>query len=973
MYRALSCLTCQHLAWAMPLATLVGFVSCLAAFVLLRQARADAAGGPSGWIGGAGAAAGLGIWSAHFIAMLGFDSGVGIAYDLPLTGLSLVVGVVSSCLALLPALLPAVFLRGDRGAAGAGILLGLGIAAMQAIGMEGVRLPGVLTWNRPMTAIAVAVGCGLAAAALVVARRARRWPGDVAAAALLTGAIACLDAIAVADLALVPDPTLAPGGETFPRGVLALGIAVGMLTLLAIAALALLVQRLRRTNRSLRDGKRLLREKSELLDTVLETMDQGLMMVDRDGLVRVCNERAVALLGLPPGMMRALPSFTAVRHHQIAQGRFDRAPEIQRHWSHEGLSLGEAHAFEHQGPDDGVMEVRVAPLAGGGAVLTFTDISARKRAENRMAQNEARLALALDAGSDGLWDSDLVTGTAWCSDRWWQILGYRPGELQPHARTWRMLVHPEDVALTERVLADHLEGRTALYECEHRMRRSDGSWAWFLTRGRVVARAGDGTPLRFVCTQIDVSARKAAEGQIAHMARHDGLTDLPNRALFYERLEERLAELRQRRGAAAVLYLDLDRFKAVNDRLGHQAGDTVLRAVAHRIRLELGPEDAVARLGGDEFAVLVADGGDRGAVAGLARRLIAAVNAPIPYGEQRTEVGLSIGIALVPEHGNTGEEACKRADLALYRAKLEGRNTHRIYESAMDEAVAERRDLECDLRRAIEKDELTLHYQPQVTTGGRDLVGFEALVRWRHPTRGLVPPSVFVPLAEESGMILALGEWVLRAACREAATWDRPLKIAVNLSPLQFQQADLAERILSILAEAGLPPSRLELEITESVIINDMTRALNILSRLKSFGISIAMDDFGTGYSSLATLQAFPFDKIKIDRSFVGHVEGSPPAAVIVRAVLGLGRSLGMSVVAEGVETADQMQFLTNEACDEVQGYLVGRPQPIELFARYVRGDAAAADWAVDTFLQTGPRAPRQSGRPLKRAGMSGG
>ncbi len=535
-----------------------------------------------------------------------------------------------------------------------------------------------------------------------------------------------------------------------------------------------------------------------------------------------------------------------------------------------------------------------------------------------------------------------------------------------------MLVHPEDAPLTERTLEDHLEGRTALYECEHRMRRSDGTWAWLLTRGRVVARAEDGRPLRFVGTQIDISARKAAEGQIAHMARHDGLTDLPNRALFYDRLDERLGELRQRGGSAAVLCLDLDRFKAVNDRLGHLAGDTVLRAVAHRIRVEVHAEDVVARLGGDEFAVLVAEGGDLAAIEDLARRLILSVNAPIPFGEQRMEVGLSIGIALVPEHGQSGEEVFKRADLALYRAKLEGRNTHRVFESAMDEAVAERRDLECDLRDAIAANELTLHYQPQMTTGGRDLVGFEALVRWRHPTRGLVPPSVFVPLAEESGLIMALGEWVLRAACREAASWDRPLKIAVNLSPLQFQQPDLAERVLAILAEARLPPARLELEITESVIINDMARALSILRRLKSFGISIAMDDFGTGYSSLATLQAFPFDKIKIDRSFVGHVEGSPQAAVIVRAVLGLGRSLGMGVVAEGVETTDQMRFLTDEDCDEVQGYLVGRPEPIEVFAHYLRGEGAAAAWARDGQARLAPP-ERQTGRPLKRAGSNGG
>jgi diguanylate cyclase (GGDEF)-like protein/PAS domain S-box-containing protein len=919
MYRALLCLTNDHTAWAVPLAALVCWFSSLTTIYLLRKGRSQEEGGPFIWIAGAGITAGIGIWSTHFIAMLGYDPGYGIGYDLRLTFLSLVVGAVSAC----GALMLARYARSPLAAAAAGVALGAGIAAMHFTGMAGIRLPGTLGWHLPLVVAALSSGCGLAGVALFLATRPGGRLVQVPAATLLTAAIACLHFLAMAAIEITPDPSLAPEIEGFPRGVLAIGIAVGMLTVLAISALALFAEHLSRTNRTLLEGKRLLREKSDLLDTILEAMDQGLMMVDAAGRVQVRNERAAVLLGLSEAAAR-------------------------ERWAGEALSRRGAAPFEHAGPDGTVLEMRTVPMPGGGAVLTCTDITLRKRAETRIAESEARLALALDAGSDGLWDCDLATGEAWCSERWWRVLGYEPGEMEAHARTWQMLVHPEDAPLTARVLTDHLEGRAATYEAEHRMRRKDGTWAWLLTRGRVVARAADGAPLRFVGTQLDIGARKAAEGQIAHMARHDGLTDLPNRALFYDRLEERLSERRARGGAAAVLCLDLDRFKAVNDRLGHLAGDTVLRVVAHRIRVMLRAEDTVARLGGDEFAVLVDDVGEIGAVEALAERLIAAVRAPILIGPQSVDVGLSIGIALVSEDGLAGEEVFKRADLALYRAKAEGRNTHRIFAAAMDAAAAERRALECELRRAIENDELTLHYQPQVTTGGHHLVGFEALVRWQHPERGLVPPSTFVPLAEETGLIMALGEWVLRSACREAASWSRPLKIAVNLSPLQFQQAELPERVLAILTEAGLSPTRLELEITETVIINDMARALNILRRLKALGISIAMDDFGTGYSSLATLQAFPFDKIKIDRAFVGHVEGSPQAAVIVRAVLGLGRSLGMGVVAEGVETQDQMRFLTDESCDEVQGYLVGKPQPIERFAHYVRGADARAVWSEE-------------------------
>jgi diguanylate cyclase (GGDEF)-like protein/PAS domain S-box-containing protein len=690
-----------------------------------------------------------------------------------------------------------------------------------------------------------------------------------------------------------------------------------------------------------------LHEKAKFLDAVLDTMDQGLMMIDADGVVQVCNARAITLLDLPPELMRARPTFEAVRQFQLTQGEFGRSSEALRQWVVDhGLERG-AHTYERERPNGAVLEIRTAPLPDGGAVRTFTDITARKRAEETLQVSETRLALAQDAGSDGLWDCDLTTGEAWSSDRWWGVLGYEPGELASHAHTWRALLHPEDAGAAERSLIEHLSGRAPTFACEHRMRRKDGSWAWMMTRGKVVARAADGRALRFIGTQIDISARKAAEGQVAHMARHDGLTDLPNRALFYERLEIRLADMHLNGGACAVLCLDLDHFKAVNDSLGHLAGDALLRVVAHRLRFAVRAEDTVARLGGDEFAVLMTDAGDLCRVEALAERLADTVLAPVPFGEQRMEVGLSIGIALAPAHGTDSEALFKRADLALYRAKAEGRSTHRVFEPAMDKVAAERRNLERDLRRAIEGGELTLHYQPQVTTTTGELLGFEALVRWAHPKRGLIPPSAFIPLAEESGLILALGEWVLRAACREAARWERPLKVAVNLSPRQFQQADLPERVLAILTETGLSPKRLELEITETLIINDMARALSILRRLKAFGISIAMDDFGTGYSSLATLQAFPFDKIKIDRSFVSHVEANSQAAVIVRAVLGLGRSLGMSVVAEGVETEEQMRFLATEACDEAQGYLIGRPQPIERFAEQLRASEEGTNHAI--------------------------
>jgi diguanylate cyclase (GGDEF)-like protein/PAS domain S-box-containing protein len=610
-------------------------------------------------------------------------------------------------------------------------------------------------------------------------------------------------------------------------------------------------------------------------------------------------------------------------------------------------------------PDDGL--ARGALAAGIAAVmLTILAFSAlvlfadRLRRANRalashgaaLRVSEERLARALDAGSDGLWDWDIGTGQTWFSDRWVTMLGYEPAELEGHVRTWQRLIHPEDEPKALELLQAHFDGHSPVYECEHRLRRKDGSWGWVLARGKVVERDALGRPQRIVGTHIDIEGRKIAEQQIAHMARHDGLTDLTNRACFHELLRSALREVANDGSTCAVMCLDLDRFKSVNDTIGHMAGDQLLKLVAARIAGCVHPGDTVARLGGDEFAVLVKNNPMDEGLGRLAKELILAVGKPFSFNGQTVDVGLSIGIARAPQHGFVAELLFSRADLALYRAKAEGRGCYRMFDAAMDEAITRRRESERDLRTALANGELELHYQPQVNARTCELVGFEALARWRHPARGSIPPSEFIPLAEETGLISVLGEWVLRTACSEAARWSRPLKVAVNLSPREFQQSDLPDLILGILTETGLSPARLEIEVTETAIFADRDRALSILRRLKALGISIAMDDFGTGYASLATLQAFPFDKIKIDRSFVGQVEICPQAAVIVRTVLGLGRSLGIGVVAEGVETAEQMRFLIGEECEALQGYLFGKPQPIESFPETM-GDRQTADATI--------------------------
>ncbi|MCK1390623.1 EAL domain-containing protein [Bradyrhizobium sp. 1] len=447
---------------------------------------------------------------------------------------------------------------------------------------------------------------------------------------------------------------------------------------------------------------------------------------------------------------------------------------------------------------------------------------------------------------------------------------------------------------------------------------------------KLLVRDGNGAPQYLVGVIEDVTERITNEARISHLAHHDALTDLPNRSAFNAALDERLVRAQEASTSFAVLSLDLDRFKEVNDVFGHPVGDMLMRAAADRLAAEADGA-FVARIGGDEFMILMPNDIRREEALALAERLVEVIGKELEVDDYLSQVGVSVGIAVYPDDGVDAVTLLANADSALYRAKREGRGRVCFFESEMDQELRDRRLLQHDLRQALEQNQLLVYFQPQARMNG-EVIGFEALLRWNHPTRGFVPPDQFIPLAEENGLIIQIGEWVLREACREAASWPRPLQVAVNLSPVQFQAGDLERSIHQILLETGLAPTRLEVEITEGVLIGDFTRALNLLRRLKALGIRIAMDDFGTGYSSLSYLQSFPFDKIKIDRSFISNLEATPQAAEIVRAVLSLAHALNIPVVAEGVETEAQRAFLEREACEEMQGYLIGRPDLIERY-----------------------------------------
>ncbi|MHC1948513.1 EAL domain-containing protein [Bradyrhizobium sp. UFLA06-06] len=501
-----------------------------------------------------------------------------------------------------------------------------------------------------------------------------------------------------------------------------------------------------------------------------------------------------------------------------------------------------------------------------------------------------------------------------------------------NAREAKLIIARDEAAIRKRSMIAE----------EHPISTKDGL-RLFLTR-RMTVLDDVGEPQYLIKTHEDVTDRRQTESRMAHMAYHDGLTDLPNRAAFLQALTQMIEACDGTDEEFAVLCVDLDGLKEINDVYGHAMGDKVLIEVAQRLQT-VARGGVVARLSGDEFGLII-DGKQPVAGIALAEQAAEALGQDFLIDGKSVRTGLTTGIAVFPDNGSDAASLLANSGAALFRAKAKSRGTISIFEPEMDQQIRDRRVLHQELSVAIKNGELSLYYQPQAAAGGSvaasRIIGFEALARWHHPVRGFVPPGDFIPLAEESGLIVEMGEWILREACREAASWAIPLQVAVNLSPAQFTHGDLVGLVHSILLETGLTPDRLELEITEGVLIEDFDRGLSLLRRLKALGVRISMDDFGSGYSSLSYLQAFPFDKIKIDRAFVINLGRNPQSAAIVRAVIDLGHGLEMSIVAEGVETEAQLGFLAEEGCDAVQGYLIGRPAPIGQFAGLVGGDQLA-------------------------------
>jgi diguanylate cyclase (GGDEF)-like protein/PAS domain S-box-containing protein len=681
------------------------------------------------------------------------------------------------------------------------------------------------------------------------------------------------------------------------------------------------------TNAELQRSKKSLEQSNHLLRTALANMTHGLSMFDSDHRLVMCNDRYAEMYGLTPEQTKPGTSLQSILEARMASGMApqDSAQYVMMRINQ--VAGCQAFSSENELTDGRVIFVNHQPMPDGGWVAIHNDITEHSNVERALVdstealkKSNARFAAALQNMSQGLCMFDARHRILVANERYRQIYNLPEELVKPGTRFEAIVDYrrvsgnfngpdPEEYAAAQFRNSTDIEklgnGRVVMI-LRHAM--ADGCW---------------------LTTHEDITERWRTETRVAYLAHHDALTGLANRASLVEKIEDACSRYRWRGEEFNVLMVDLDRFKQVNDTFGHPSGDDLLKQVAERLRGALKEADVLARLGGDEFAIIQFDDSKQtDAAEALAAQILALVAEPFSVGGIDVGIGASIGIALSPEHGTHADDLLKKADLALYHAKSSGRNRYAIFESALGRAAVEKHTLENEMRRALARKEFEVFFQPIVDTKTLQMRSAETLIRWHHPEKGLVSPDHFIPLAEESGTILQIGEWVLETACKEAMKWPSPVKVAVNLSAVQLRSANFLDYVMCVLVESGLPPERLEIEVTETALIDQGSDCIALLRKLKNLGITVALDDFGTGYSSLNQLTMFPFDKIKIDKSFTRNMTTRTDCAAIISAVLALAHSMNIDTTAEGVETEDQLRILRMAGVSTIQGYLIQRPCP---------------------------------------------
>jgi diguanylate cyclase (GGDEF)-like protein/PAS domain S-box-containing protein len=693
-----------------------------------------------------------------------------------------------------------------------------------------------------------------------------------------------------------------------------------------------------------------LAEQSMRLNAAVENMTQGLCMFDKDTRLVVCNELYGEMYRLPPELLKPGALHSDIIAHRVRNGILKGGQgnvEVQQQLSAlSALSANTRSSRVDEHSDGKLIRVTRQPLEGGGWVATHDDITEQRRAEQELDETKRFLDSIIENIPLAVVVKDAKTRKFVLVNRAFEVM-LDLSESELLGRTVFDFNNSKDAEFIDKGDSDTLQDSAGVNYSEYEVETRTHGPRIHATK-RIVIHDGQGAPKYLIAVIEDVTERKKSEQRIAFMAHHDALTGLANRAAVAQKIEDAAARQRRWGDPFTVLLLDLDRFKHVNDTLGHSAGDALLRETATRLKAFLRETDVLARLGGDEFAIIQAgESSQREAASTLSERIIELIAKPFDIDGNEVNIGTSIGIALAPEHGTNPDSLLKMADMALYSAKSAGRNGYRFFDPDMGEAANARHALENELRRAIQQNELELYYQPIIDSKTRRICAAEALVRWRHPTKGMITPDKFIPLAEETGVIVQIGEWVMHTACADAAHWPAGVKVAINLSPVQFRKTNLSDMVMDALAKSGLPAERLEIEITETALIESAAECLPALHRFKSAGIAIALDDFGTGYSSLSQLTMFPFDKIKIDKSFTQNLTKRSECAAIISAALTLAQSLDIATTAEGVETDEQYRLLRMAGVTSLQGYLFKRPCPIaEIDFDYCYGGRVIADVA---------------------------